>query len=81
MRQLTNFRLSIQASNILAYLAKKTHSSKTAVLEQALSFYAKQKISKSPLADLAGTISEKDADLMMATVTSDKRSKKREINL
>ena len=44
MKQAVNFRLSHQAIIALSMLEKSLHTSKTAIIEQALRLYAKKKL-------------------------------------
>lgn len=81
MKQLVNFRLSEQSLNILAILENKLHHTKTAIVEDALQFYAKKEFAKqSQLLKYAGTLSKKDADVMLEAVNN-KHNKDFEIEL
>lgn len=72
-----NFRLTHQALMILALLEKKLHTSKTAVIEKALQFYADQKLKfDNPLMQYAGILSEKESDDMLVAIKSDRKNKK-----
>ena len=71
-----NFRLTHQALMILALLEKKLHTSKTAVIEKALQFYADQKLKcDNPLMQYAGMLSDKESDDMLIVIQSDRKNK------
>lgn len=72
-----NFRLTQHTVLILSLLEKKLHTSKTAVVEKALQFYANQKLKpKNPLMQFAGAFSDKEADSLLLTIKRDRRNKK-----
>lgn len=82
MKQVMNFRLSLQTVAILSALEQKLHASKTAVVEEALRYYAQKKIqTQSGLLDFAGVLNEKDADEMLKTIQTNKHNKKIETGL
>ena len=71
-----NFRLTQQTLLLLTLLEKKLHTSKTAVVEKALQFYANQKLKfDNPVMQYAGIFSEKDTDEMLASIKRDRRNK------
>lgn len=71
-----NFRLTRQTLLLLTLLEKKLHTSKTAVVEKALQFYADQKLKfDNPVMQYAGIFSEKNADEMLASIKRDRRNK------
>lgn len=71
-----NFRLTRQTLLLLTLLEKKLHTSKTAVVEKALQFYADQKLKfDNPVMQYAGIFSEKDADEMLVSIKRDRRNK------
>ena len=71
-----NFRLTRQTLLLLTLLEKKLHTSKTAVVEKALQFYANQKLKfDNPVMQYAGIFSEKDTDEMLASIKRDRRNK------
>ena len=71
MKQAVNFRLSRQSIATLAMLEKKLHTSKTAIIEQALQNYAKKKIAnQDTLMSYAGILSEHEADDMLHIIKS-----------
>lgn len=82
MKQAMNFRLSMQTIAILTTLEQKMHASKTAVVEEALRYYAEKKMhAQSGLLDFAGVLNENDADEMLNTIQKNKHNKKTEIKL
>lgn len=83
MKRAINFRLSSQATNILAILEKKMHTSKTEVVEKALQYYAKKKLphQKNLILEYAGILSEKEADSMLALIESSKHNKDVDVEL
>ncbi len=71
-----NFRLTRQTLLLLTLLEKKLHTSKTAVVEKALQFYADKKLKfDNPVMQYAGIFSEKDADEMLVSIKRDRRNK------
>jgi hypothetical protein len=71
-----NFRLTRQTLLLLTMLEKKLHTSKTAVVEKALQFYADQKLKfDNPVMQYAGIFAEKDADEMLVSIKRDRRNK------
>lgn len=79
MRQAMNFRFTPETILTLTKLEKELHTSKTAVLEQALYYFAKKnklRTIQQPLLQFAGKISARDANDMLKTVTSRKNKKK-----
>jgi hypothetical protein len=72
-----NFRLTRQAVLLLTMLEKKLHTSKTAVVEKALQYYADQKLKfDNPVMQYAGIFSEKDANEMLVPIKNDRCNKK-----
>ena len=82
MKQAMNFRLSSQAVATLSELEKKLHTSKTAVIEQALSSYASTKLHMNqPLLKFAGILSDDEATEMLTQINTNKHNKDIEISL
>ena len=82
MKQVVNFRLNHQAIIALSMLEKKLHTSKTAIIEQALQFYAKKELAgQKSILPYAGILNEQDATLMLETIQSSKHNKDLEIDL
>lgn len=76
MKQVVNFRLSSHAISTLSILERELHASKTAIVEKALQFYAKKKLSyKNLLLEYAGILDENEASLMLAAIESNKHNK------
>ncbi len=77
MKKAMNFRLSHQAITLLSYLEKTMHTSKTAIIEQALVFLAQTKNGESnPFLKLIGTIPDDEADQMLDAIKKSRRNKK-----
>lgn len=83
MKQAMNFRFTPKTIAVLHQLEGHLHLSKTAVLEQALLYFAKKKLSLNDnvLLQFAGKISEKDADSMLKAIKKSRKNKTREIEL
>jgi len=81
MKQVVNFRLSTSATTTLSILEKKLHTSKTAIVEQALQSYAKKKLlNQKGLLEYAGILGAQEADSMLLIIESSKHNKD-DINL
>lgn len=77
-----NFRLSHQAMLILIRLEEKLHTSKTAVVEKALEYYADQKLKlRNNLMRYAGILSEKESNTMLSIIKNDRRNKNIKVKL
>lgn len=77
-----NFRLSKSAATTLTLLEKKLHSSKTAIIEDALMFYAKKKLAQqNQLLQFAGMLNAKEGDEMLEAVQANKHNKNIEVEL
>lgn len=71
-----NFRFKQQTLLILSLLEKKLHTSKTAVVEKALQFYADQKLKHhNPMMRFAGMFSDAESDEMLSVIKHDRRNK------
>lgn len=82
MKQLMNFRLNSETIAILSLLEKKLHTSKTAVIEQALQSFARKQLSATqPLLEFAGRLSQKEADNMLTLIQSSKQDKEMDLDL
>jgi hypothetical protein len=76
MKQVVNFRLSNHAINTLLILEKELHTSKTAIVEKALQFYAKKKLpDKNSLLEYVGILGKEEASAMLALTRSNKYNK------
>lgn len=77
MKKALNFRLNHQAIILLTMLEEKLHTSKTAVIEESLEYYAKMKLkTKNPLMRYAGILSDGTADKMLVIIKKDRKNKK-----
>ncbi len=74
MKHTSNFRLSSQAIAALSMLAEKLHMSKTDIVEHAIAEYSLH-YTNHPLLKFAGTLSEKEADIMLNTIYSSRKNK------
>jgi len=82
MKQAMNFRLSNQVISILSMLEQETHSSKTAIVEKALQYYAKKKLAnQNNILQYAGILGDKEADAMLALIQSNKHNKNVDFDL
>lgn len=82
MKQTMNFRLSKSAATALTLLEKKLHSSKTAIVEEALIFYAKKKLTQqNQLLKFAGMLNEREGEQMLEAIQSNKHNKDIEVKL
>ncbi|EKD77042.1 MAG: hypothetical protein ACD_42C00498G0011 [uncultured bacterium] len=77
-----NFRLKQQTLLILSLLEKKLHTSKTAVVEKALEYYASQKLKHyNPIMQFAGIFSDAESDEMLSVIKCDRRNKDIKVKL
>jgi hypothetical protein len=83
MKQAMNFRFDPKTIAILHQLEEQLNLSKTAVLEQALQYYAKKKLFllDNPLLQFAGKISEKEADSLLNTIKTSRKNRSKETKL
>ncbi len=80
MKQSVNFRLNSQSITKLLLLQEVLHASKTAILERAIAFYAKNKLSKqNSIMEYAGILNEKEASSMIDVINSSKHNKELKI--
>ena len=77
MRQVVNFRLSPKTTSMLTTLKDKLHTSKTAIVEEAIDFlYTHKKIQPShPLLKHAGVLTEADANEMLHAIKTSRKNK------
>ncbi len=76
MKHALNFRLDSKAVVALSLLEKELHTSKTTIVEQALLYFAKKKLThRQSLLAFAGTLREKDADEMLEAIAINKHNK------
>lgn len=77
-----NFRLKRQTLLILSLLEKKLHTSKTAVVEKALEFYAGQKLKHAnAFMRHAGILSDEDTDTMLNVIKKSRVNKTIKVKL
>jgi len=82
MRQAINFRLNKEIIILLHSLEDALHTSRTAVVEQALRHYARKKLHAVPtLLEFAGILKEEDATRMLKNIRSNKHNKNIETEL
>lgn len=76
MKQAVNFRLSNKAITTLSFLEERLHTSKTAIIENAIQVYAKSKeLSKNPLIKYAGILSEDEGHAILKTIKDSRHNK------
>lgn len=67
---------------VLFLLEKQLRASKTAIVEQALAFYAKKELAgQRSILQYAGILKEQEAQLMLDAIQSSKHNKDIEIDL
>ena len=82
MKQAVNFRLSNKAIATLSLLEGVLHTSKTAIIENAIQVYAKfSSVSKNPLVKYAGILSEDESDSMLEDIKGARHNKELKIKL
>jgi len=82
MRKAISFRFKKNTLVILARLEQKLHTTKTDVVEQALTFYADKKLkSDNPLMKYAGAFSDEEADAMLMEIKRSRRNKTIKVKL
>ncbi len=75
MKQVVNFRLSKQAITTLTMLEKKTHASKTTIIEEALRLYAKKILKpEGKIFDYAGILNETEVDALLEAINLSKHN-------
>ena len=82
MKRAVNLRLEESVIITLNKLTQELHTTKTEVIERAISFFSKQNSLKhSELLQFAGKLKGNDADKMLQSIVNDKSSKDFELNL
>lgn len=83
MKHPTNFRLNQKTLTLLEILTKELHTSKTAVVEQALQILAEQKFKakSSKLMTFCGVLNAKEADGMLQSIYQHRVNKQDDIEL
>ena len=81
MKRAVNLRLEESVIVTLNKLTQELHTTKTEVIEKAISFFAKQNSLKhSELLQFAGKLKDNDADKMLQSIVNDRSSKEFELN-
>lgn len=75
MNHAMNLSLNDQVFTTLELLSKKLHTSPKKVVEQAIVFYAKEKIKNNRLMELAGTLNNEDAKEMLSIIKASRVNK------
>lgn len=79
MKSPTNFRLEDKTLALLAQLANQLHTTRTDIVEQAITSYAKLKMQKhNRLMALAGSYDEETADDMLNEIKQSRQNKSRD---
>ena len=82
MKRAVNLRLEESAIITLNQLSEELHTTKTEVIEKAISFFSKQNnLKQNQLLQFAGKLKNSDADSMLQTIIDDKNSKNFELDL
>ena len=82
MKRAVNLRLEESVIVTLNELTQELHTTKTEVIEKAISFFSKQNSLKhSELLQFAGKLKGNDADKILQSIVNDKNSKDFELNL
>ena len=76
MKRAVNLRLEESVIITLNQLSEELHTTKTDIIEKAISFFSKQNnIQQNQLLKFAGKLKKSDADAMLQTIINDKNSK------
>ena len=82
MKRAVNLRLEESVIVTLNELTQELHTTKTEVIEKAISFFSKQNnLKHSELLQFAGKLKGNDADKILQNIVNDKSSKDFELNL
>jgi len=82
MKRAVNIRLEENVIITLNQLSEELHTTKTDIIEKAISFFSKQNnIQHNQLLDFAGKLKKNDADTMLQTIKNDKNLKDFELDL
>ena len=82
MKRAVNLRLEENVIITLNQLTEELHTTKTEVIEKAISFFSKQNnLKHNQLLQFAGKLKNSDADSMLQTIVNDKNSKDFELDL
>ena len=76
MKRAVNLRLEESVIITLNQLSEELHTTKTDIIEKAISFFSKQNnIQHKQLLKFAGKLKKNDADAMLQNIINDKNSK------
>ena len=82
MKRAVNIRLEESVIVTLNKLTQELHTTKTEVIEKAISFFSKQNnLKHNQLLKFAGKLKSNDADKMLQSIIDDKSSKDFELDL
>ena len=82
MKRAVNLRLEENVIITLNQLSKELHTTKTDIIEKAISFFSKQNnIQHNQLLNFAGKLKKSDADTMLQTIITDKNAKDFKLDL
>jgi len=82
MKRAVNLRLEESVILTLNKLTEELHTTKTEVIERAISFFSKQNdLKHNQLLQFAGKLKNNDADKILQNIVNDKSSKDFELNL
>ena len=82
MKRAVNLRLEESVIITLNQLSEELHTTKTDIIEKAISFFSKQNnLQHNKLLEFAGKLKNHDADIMLQTILDDKNSKNFELDL
>ena len=82
MKRAVNIRLEESVIVTLNQLSEELHTTKTDIIEKAISFFSKQNnIQHNQLLDFAGKLKKSEAKAMLQTIINDKSSKDFELDL
>jgi hypothetical protein len=82
MKRAVNLRLEESVIVTLNQLSEELHTTKTDVIEKAISFFSKQNnLKQNELLKFAGKLKSSDADAMLQSIRDDKNIKDLELEL
>jgi len=82
MKRAVNLRLEESVIVTLNQLSEELHTTKTDVIEKAISFFSKQNnLKQNELLKFAGKLKSSDADAMLQSIRDDKNIKDFELEL
>ncbi len=82
MKRAVNLRLDESVIGTLNQLSEELHTTKTDVIEKAISFFSKQNnLKHNQLLQFAGKLKSNEADNMLQSIVDDKNSKDFELDI